>query len=205
MEKKIKYLREQKGLTQEELGNLLGLKKATINKYETGTVKSIKHSTIEKMAEIFEVAPASLLGYEPLLSAASSSDNDFQANVGRLIYSARKAKKMSRAELGEKVELHGTTIKKYEDGDIIDLDIQKLRKFSNILDIPFLKLIGYDPLPPIPINNESGISNSLQLSNEELDFIKQFRQLDKYGRRMLNVVLKTECTRIAEQRLLDKK
>lgn len=203
MEKKIKYLREQKGLTQEELGNLLGLKKAAINKYETGVVKSIKHSTIEKMAEIFEVTPASLLGYEPLLS--SSSDNDFQVNVGKLIYSARKAKRMTRIELGEKIRLHETTIKKYEDGDIINLDIQKLREFSNILDIPFLKLIGYDPLPLTPTNNKSGISNSLQLSNEELNFIKQFRQLDEYGRRMLNVVLKTECTRIAEQRLLDKK
>lgn len=60
----IKNLRIKKGLTQEELGNLLGLKKAAINKYENGTVENIKRSIIQKMAEIFGVSPAYLMGWE---------------------------------------------------------------------------------------------------------------------------------------------
>ncbi|CEO32943.1 helix-turn-helix domain-containing protein [Paraclostridium sordellii] len=60
----IKNLRIEKGLTQEELGNLLGLKKAAINKYENGRVENIKRSIIQKMAEIFDVSPAYLMGWE---------------------------------------------------------------------------------------------------------------------------------------------
>lgn len=62
----IKNLRIEKGLTQEELGNLLGLKKAAINKYENGRVENIKRSIIQKMAEIFDVSPAYLMGWEEI-------------------------------------------------------------------------------------------------------------------------------------------
>lgn len=62
--KRIKELREKNGLTQEELGAKLGLKKAAINKYETGRVVNLKRSTIESLCEIFHVLPQELLGIE---------------------------------------------------------------------------------------------------------------------------------------------
>lgn len=43
---RIKELRLQKGLSQEELGAMIGVKKAAINKYETGVVVNLKRSTI---------------------------------------------------------------------------------------------------------------------------------------------------------------
>lgn len=58
---KIRMLRTQKGLSQEELGNLVGLKKAAINKYETGRVVNIKKSMLQKLAEALDVLPADLL------------------------------------------------------------------------------------------------------------------------------------------------
>lgn len=66
---------------------------------------------------------------------------EINKEVGKIILNARKAKKMSRAELGEKVGLHGTTIKKYEDGNIKSLSIDKLKDFSNALDIDLLDMI----------------------------------------------------------------
>lgn len=64
MNDRIKYLRERSGLTQEELGEKLGVKKAAINKYETGKVENIKRATIEKLADIFEVSPSYIMGWE---------------------------------------------------------------------------------------------------------------------------------------------
>lgn len=58
---KIKLLREQAGMTQEELGNRLGVKRAAINKYETGLVVNLKRSTIENLCRIFDVTPQYLL------------------------------------------------------------------------------------------------------------------------------------------------
>lgn len=54
---KIKRLRKQHKLTQEELGNMLGVKKAAIQKYEKGDIVNLKLATIRKLCEIFQVNP----------------------------------------------------------------------------------------------------------------------------------------------------
>ena len=59
----IKQLRIENNLTQEELGKLVGLKKAAIHKYESGIVQNMKRTTISKLANIFNVSPSYLLGY----------------------------------------------------------------------------------------------------------------------------------------------
>lgn len=61
-------------------------------------------------------------------------------NAGKLIFQARKNKKMSRTSLGEKVKLHETTIKKYEDGKIKNAKISVIKAFSEALDIEFESL-----------------------------------------------------------------
>lgn len=47
----IKEARIAKGLTQEELGKLVGLQKSAIAKYENGRVVNIKRSTLQKLAK----------------------------------------------------------------------------------------------------------------------------------------------------------
>lgn len=54
---RIKFLRTQNGMTQEELGDMLGITKAAVQKYETGQIKNFKAETIKKLCEIFEVSP----------------------------------------------------------------------------------------------------------------------------------------------------
>lgn len=46
---KIKEARLAKGLTQEQLGNLVGVQKSAIAKYENGRVVNIKRSTLHKL------------------------------------------------------------------------------------------------------------------------------------------------------------
>lgn len=58
----IKMLRIQNNMTQEELGERIGVKKSAIAKYESGRVENLKRSTIEKLANIFDVSPTYLLG-----------------------------------------------------------------------------------------------------------------------------------------------
>ena len=60
----IKTLRTQKGLTQGELGELVGVKRAAICKYEKGITDNMKRTTIKKMADVFGVNPAYLIGLE---------------------------------------------------------------------------------------------------------------------------------------------
>lgn len=60
----IKKLRVEKGLTQEQLGSLLGIQKSAVAKYESGRVENIKRMTIKKMSEIFDVSPLMFLENE---------------------------------------------------------------------------------------------------------------------------------------------
>lgn len=61
MKETIKTLRKQKKLTQQELANLVGVTKATIQKYENGGIKNLKQDTIRKLCEIFGVHPSIFL------------------------------------------------------------------------------------------------------------------------------------------------
>lgn len=70
-------------------------------------------------------------------------ESNFNKAVGKRLYSARKAKGYSRAKVGELVGLHETTIKRYEDGDIKSLDIERLKSFSDALGIPAAQLLGW--------------------------------------------------------------
>lgn len=59
---RIKSARVNRGMTQEELGRLIGVQRAAINKYETGVVVNLKRTTIANLAKALDVDPAWLLG-----------------------------------------------------------------------------------------------------------------------------------------------
>lgn len=58
---KIKTARLAKGMTQQELGELLGVQKSAIAKYESGRVVNIKRSTLKKISDILEIRPSELI------------------------------------------------------------------------------------------------------------------------------------------------
>ena len=53
----IKFLRKRDGMTQQELADMLGIQKSSVQKYERGSVQNLKLETIQKLCEIFQVAP----------------------------------------------------------------------------------------------------------------------------------------------------
>ena len=61
---KIKTLRIKKGYSQEELGKIIGVQKAAINKYETGIVTNIPSDKIKLLANVFNVSPVYLMAWE---------------------------------------------------------------------------------------------------------------------------------------------
>lgn len=64
MGKKIHELRMQKGMTLEELGNIVGVGKSTVRKWENGIIANMKRDKILKVSVALGVSPAYLMGWE---------------------------------------------------------------------------------------------------------------------------------------------
>lgn len=68
---KIKEARKKKGMTQEELGRIVGVQKSAIAKYESGRVVNIKRSTLQKIASALNIRPSELVFEESPKESAS--------------------------------------------------------------------------------------------------------------------------------------
>lgn len=68
--KKIRKARLERGMTQQELGSLVGVQKSAIAKYENGKVVNIKRSTLQKIASALSIRPSELIFTESPKDAA---------------------------------------------------------------------------------------------------------------------------------------
>lgn len=78
---RIKMLRKEHNLTQEELGAKIGVQKAAIQKYEKGTVKNIKRDSLIKLAQCLNTTPEYLLGWEDMPSNVEKVDTSDYVNI----------------------------------------------------------------------------------------------------------------------------
>lgn len=60
----IKKLREEKGWSQDELGQKVGVNRAAVQKWEKGTVENIKRSTIKELSKVLDVSPCDLMQWD---------------------------------------------------------------------------------------------------------------------------------------------
>lgn len=61
---RIKEQRLKNKLTLLEVANRLGIKEATMQRYESGVIKNISHDTILKLSQIFGCTPNYLMGWD---------------------------------------------------------------------------------------------------------------------------------------------
>ena len=70
---KIKKRRNELGYTLLDVSRKLGVQEATVQRYESGSIKNLKQQTIGKIADILKINPAYLMGW--------SDDPDANDNV----------------------------------------------------------------------------------------------------------------------------
>lgn len=64
MSDKIKNRREELGLTLQEVGEYIGVSKATVQRYESGEIKNLKLVIIERLTQVLKINPGYLMGWE---------------------------------------------------------------------------------------------------------------------------------------------
>ena len=66
----LKQRRKELGLTLAQIADKMDVAEATVQRWESGNIKSIRHEKIAKLAEVLQVNPASLMGWEDSQKAA---------------------------------------------------------------------------------------------------------------------------------------
>lgn len=76
MARRIKELRQAKGLTLEQVANVVGVGKSTVRKWETGMIANMKRDKIADLARALGTTPAYLMGWtdEPSKTEQTSHD-----------------------------------------------------------------------------------------------------------------------------------
>ena len=69
---RIKHLRIEKKITQEEMAKALNTTKQTISKYEKGIVTNIPSDRIEAMSKLLNTTPEYILGWEKVEKKADT-------------------------------------------------------------------------------------------------------------------------------------
>jgi transcriptional regulator with XRE-family HTH domain len=72
----LKIRRKELGLTLAQIAEQIGVTEATVQRWESGNIKSLRHERITKLAEILGVSPAVLMGWEEVISE-NSKNKDF--------------------------------------------------------------------------------------------------------------------------------
>lgn len=84
---RIRAARLAKGMTQEELGQLLGVEKSAVAKYENGRIVNLKQATLKKISEILEIPASEMIAGDEeqqgqvVKSATSDSHGIFAENL----------------------------------------------------------------------------------------------------------------------------
>lgn len=99
LNERIKNRRQQLGYTLLYIAEQLGVKEATVQRYESGDIKNIKHETVVSIAEILRCDPAYLMGWQdaPTSSASLSADEAQLLNTYKILNDAGRQKLLERA------------------------------------------------------------------------------------------------------------
>lgn len=130
---RIKEQRQNAGLTLAQVAEKLNVKEATVQRYESGEIKNIKHEIISKLASIFNCSPAYLMGWEDNKATELSP----------------KAEKDIKKALGETLEqLENSQDALMFDGEPIDDETRELLRSSLENSMRIAKKIAKEKYTP---------------------------------------------------------
>lgn len=83
---KIKQIRKSKGMSLEQVGDIVGVGKSTVRKWETGDIANMRRDKIAKLANALDVEPSYLMGW-----TEDAPANILTADELRMLKAYRKA------------------------------------------------------------------------------------------------------------------
>ena len=86
LQDRIKERRNVLGLTLLEIAEQLNVTEATMQRYENGQIKNIKHETIYALSQILKCSPSYLMGWSnSVLEKPAIANNDLTSRQKRIV------------------------------------------------------------------------------------------------------------------------
>ena len=85
MAQRIKTLRQEKGLTLEQVADVVGVGKSTVRKWETGMIANMRRDKIADLAKALGTTPAYLMGWKEEETEKELSPSEPELTEGELL------------------------------------------------------------------------------------------------------------------------
>ena len=86
MSQRIKELRKEKGLTLEQVADIVGVGKSTVRKWETGMIANMKRDKIANLAKALDTTPAYLMGWDENENLETNSPDKVELTEGEKLW-----------------------------------------------------------------------------------------------------------------------
>ena len=111
----LKAKRKELGLTLAQIAEKIGVTEATVQRWESGNIKSLRHERIAKLADILGVTPAVLMGWDeptaPTLPSPIITEDTVTFPVITSVAAHYDGVSIDESAAGEKIEVRRAYLK----------------------------------------------------------------------------------------------
>lgn len=139
---RLKLLRNERGMTQEELANVLGLPASTIRRYESSEESIPKNERLQLIADYFDCTIDYLLERTETKTPQFNNDRRFIMSFAERLKLVREGMGLTQQQAADMVNIPRTTYSGYESSSANrEPDFQTLILLSDCLDVSLDYLI----------------------------------------------------------------
>ena len=116
----LKAKRKELGLTLAQIAEKIGVTEATVQRWESGNIKSLRHERIAKLADILGVTPSVLMGWDeptaPTLPSPTITEDTVTFPVITSVAAHYDGVSIDESAAGEKID---SMYPAFQNGDIV--------------------------------------------------------------------------------------
>ncbi|WP_164971617.1 helix-turn-helix transcriptional regulator [Clostridium tetani] len=172
----IRKRRKELNLTYEQLGNMVGVGKSTVRKWEIGMIENMRRDNIISLAKVLNISPEVIIRQEYAEKNESLNNNNLSKEEMTKYITTNKNMKMNEKiknrredlgltlqDIGDFIGVSKATVQRYESGEIKNLKLESIEKLATILNVSPVYLTGWEE--SVTDNDKEDTKKTTLLSN----------------------------------------